>query len=65
MKIDETAFDPEHPKVAIRINNLGEVLRQQGNFERAQEAFGRAIKIGEIAFGHCHPQVEKYINNLG
>jgi len=65
LKIDEKTFGPDHPEVAIRINNLGLVLQAQNDMEGAKKCFKRAIKIGEKTLGANHPQVAIYINNLG
>ncbi|MCB9112485.1 MAG: tetratricopeptide repeat protein [Anaerolineales bacterium] len=57
LKIDEAAFGPDHPKVAIRVNNLGSVLQALGDHAGAKAAFERALKIDEAVFGPDHPNV--------
>ena len=54
LKIDEASFGPDHPKVAIRVNNLGRVLQDLGDLARAKAAFERALEIFERAFIVTH-----------
>ncbi len=63
--IDEAAFGADHPNVAIRINNLGSVLQDQGDLAGARTAYERALAIDEAAFGADHPKVAIRVNNLG
>jgi len=65
LEIDEKVYGPDHPTVAIRVNNLGGVLRTMGDLEGATERFEQAIKIAENAYGPDHPDVAVYVNNLG
>lgn len=37
LKIDEQVYGPDHPTVAIRVNNLGLVLRDLGDFQEAKK----------------------------
>ncbi len=41
LQIDEAVYGPNHPEVAIRVNNLGGVLRADGDLEGVQAAFER------------------------
>jgi tetratricopeptide (TPR) repeat protein len=46
LAIDEAAYGPDHPTVAIRLNNLAEALRDQGHPDQAQIALderGQAV----------------------
>jgi tetratricopeptide (TPR) repeat protein len=65
MRIDEAAFGPDHPNVAIRINNLGLVLKALGNLFEARQCHERGLRIDEATFGPDHPSVALYVNNLG
>ncbi|MET0399894.1 MAG: FxSxx-COOH system tetratricopeptide repeat protein [Longimicrobiaceae bacterium] len=65
LKIDEASFGPDHPNVAIRVNNLGSVLHELGELVEAQKHFERALKIDEASFGPDHPNVARDVNNLG
>ena len=65
LDIDEAAYGPDHPTVAIRVNNLGGVLRDIGDLEGTKKMYERALAIGESAYGPDHPDVAIYVNNLG
>jgi tetratricopeptide (TPR) repeat protein len=47
LAIDERTFGPDHPNVAIRVNNLGSVLKDLGQLDEARAAFERALTILE------------------
>ncbi len=64
LEIDEKAFGPDHPKVAIRINNIGAVLREQGDLDGARKAYERALRIFEGALGPEHPKTVLVRQNL-
>jgi Tfp pilus assembly protein PilF len=51
--------------VAIRLSNLGGVLRAQGDFAGARALYERALRIDEAAYGPNHPAVARDANNLG
>ena len=63
--IDEAVFGPDHPNVAIRVNNLGSVLHDLGDLAAARQAYERALHIDETVFGPDHPKVARDVNNLG
>jgi len=65
LKINEAAYGPDHPTVAIDVNNLGLVLQALGDLPAAKQAFERALKIDEAAYGPDHPTVAIDVNNLG
>jgi tetratricopeptide (TPR) repeat protein len=50
---------------AQNIGNLGEVLRDLGELEKARAAFERALAIEEVVYGPDHPNVARDVNNLG
>ena len=43
--------------MARKVNNLGMVLQDLGEMEKAKSCFERALKIDEKAFGLDHPSV--------
>ncbi len=47
LAIDEAAYGPDHPEVAIRVNNLGSVLRDLGDLAGARAHYERALAIDE------------------
>ena len=60
LKINEAAFGPDHPDVAITLSNLAITLRNLGGAENLAEACAallRALKIDEVALGPDHPNV--------
>jgi len=61
----EKLFNPDHPKVALCLNNLGVVLQDLGNLNEAKECYERALQIDEAANGPDHPKVAIRVNNLG
>ena len=65
LTIGEAAFGPNHPDVAIRVNNLGRVLQDLGDIKGAKGCFERALTIDEAARGPNHPTVAIRVNNLG
>jgi tetratricopeptide (TPR) repeat protein len=65
LRIGEAAYGPDHPKVAIRVNNLGGVLLDLGDLAGAKTHYERAMAIDEAAYGPDHPEVATDVNNLG
>jgi hypothetical protein len=51
LAIDETAYGPSHPTVAIRLGNLALTLQDLGETEQAQRLLERAAAIR----GKRHP----------
>ena len=64
LKIDEKAFGPDHPNVAIRVNNLGSVLQALGDLPGAKAAFERALKILQKLLGDDHPDTRLVRENI-
>jgi tetratricopeptide (TPR) repeat protein len=65
LAIDEASLGPDHPKVAIRLNNLGQLLQATGRLAEAEPLYRRALAIDEAAFGPDHPDVAIDLNSLG
>ncbi|HLM43603.1 MAG TPA: tetratricopeptide repeat protein, partial [Myxococcaceae bacterium] len=61
----EKARGPEHPDVAISLNNLGNVSRDMGRHEQALRYHTRALAVREKALGPEHAKVAMSIHNLG
>jgi Tfp pilus assembly protein PilF len=57
LAIEEHAYGPDHPEVAITLHNLGIVWRQLGEPGKARELYERALPIEERAYGPDHPEV--------
>jgi tetratricopeptide (TPR) repeat protein len=64
LEIGEKSFGPEHPKVAIRMNNLAALLQATNRLAEAEPLLRRALKIDETSFGPEHPNVAIRLNNL-
>ena len=64
LAIDEQSFGPDHPNVAIRLNNLAQLLEATNRFADAEPLMRRAMDIDERSFGPDHPEVARDLNNL-
>ena len=64
LHIDELSFGNDHPKVAICLNNLAQLLQATNRLDEAEPLMRRALHIDELFFGHDHPNVARDLNNL-
>jgi CHAT domain-containing protein len=64
LRLDERALGPTHPQVAVSLNNLAELHRQQGHYAQAEPLYRHALAILEQALGPEHPNVALNLNNL-
>ncbi len=64
LAIDEAAYGPDHPTVAIRLSNLALILQDLGQLAEARPLAERALAITEAAYGPDHPDVAIRLNNL-
>jgi tetratricopeptide (TPR) repeat protein len=62
--IQEEALGPEHPDVAISLDNLAELYRTQYQYAKAEPLHQRALAIREKAVGPGHPHVAFSLDNL-
>ena len=64
--IDEASYGPDHPKVAIDLNNLALLLQATNRLGEAEPLMRRMVAIF-LAFqrdtGHAHPHRDAAINN--
>jgi len=65
LAIGERVYGPDHPTVATEANNIGQILRAQGDLAGALEYTRRALAIGEKVYGPDHPNVAMWANNMG
>jgi tetratricopeptide (TPR) repeat protein len=65
LRIDQRIFGPEHPYVAIYVNNLGRALWSLGDLPGARLNFERALQIDVKAYGPENPAVAIRHHNLG
>ena len=56
--------DPIILTVAISLNNLAELYRNQGKYDEAEPLYQRALAIREKSLGSDHPDVATSLNNL-
>jgi len=69
-KLYEEVLDLSDPTTqldvrAIAQNNLGEIYRNQGSFERAHDLLSQSLDSRKKLFGLNHPAVATALNNLG
>ena len=64
LAIDEKSFGPDHPNVAIDLNNLARLLQATNRLSEAEPFMRRALAINEKSFGPDHPNVAIALNNL-
>jgi tetratricopeptide (TPR) repeat protein len=64
LAIDEASYGPEHPNVAIRLNNLAQLLQDTSRLGEAEPLMRRALAIDEASYGSEHPNVARDLNNL-
>jgi Tfp pilus assembly protein PilF len=65
LALRERALGPEHPDSASSLNNLGALLRAQGDLAAARTYYERALAIRERTLGPAHPDTASSLNNLG
>ncbi len=64
LKVAEDTFGPDHPNVAISLNNLAELYISKGNYSEIEPLYKRALEIVEKALGPDHPDVAISLRNL-
>lgn len=64
LEIAELTLDPNHPTVAISLNNLAGMYFAQGQYAQAVPLSERALAIMEATLGPNHPDVAKSMRNL-
>jgi hypothetical protein len=65
LAIDEASYGPNHPNVAIRLNNLALLLQATNRLVEAEPLMRRMVEIF-IAFqrqGYQHPNLEAGVDN--
>jgi tetratricopeptide (TPR) repeat protein len=64
LAIDEAAYGPDHPSVAIDLNNLAGLLQHTNRLAEAEPLIRRVVAIFEASLGEDHPDVATALNNL-
>jgi len=60
LAIYQKVLGPEHPCAATSLSNLGRVLRDLGQTDKAEPLFLWAIAIGDKALGAQHAVTSRY-----
>ena len=55
LAIDEASYGPDHPDVAIDLNNLAQLLQATNRLGEAEPLMRRALAIDEASYGPDHP----------
>ena len=63
LRITETALGPDHPSVAIRLNNLALLYKTQGKYAEAEPLYQRSFWILVHGLGTEHPYVQQSFGN--
>ena len=66
LAIDEQSFGPDHPEVAIRLNNLAQLLKATSRLAEAEPLMRRMVEIlvnFTRATGHPHPHLQAAFRN--
>ncbi len=64
LAINEKALEPEHPNTALALNNLAELYRTMGTYNKAEPLYRRSLTIWEKTLGPEHPNTATSLNNL-
>ena len=64
LAIDKASYGPDHPTVAIRLNNLAQLLQATNRYDEAEPLMRRALDIDEASYELDHPNVARDLNNL-
>ena len=64
LAIDERAYGPNNPFVAIDLDFLGLLLKSAALTREAESLLRRAVVIHERAYGPAHPDVATSLENL-
>jgi len=60
----EEFLGPEHPDLAINLNNLADLYKAQDKYAEAEPLYKRSLAIQEKALGPEHTQVIENFHNL-
>ncbi len=63
--VSQKNLGPEHPYVAVTLQNRAKLCRAQGNLTEAESLLRKALVIDERALGSAHPKLGYDLNQLG
>ncbi len=64
LAIAERSYGPDHPNVAVHLNDLASLLQDTNRLSEAEPMYRRALAIDEKSYGPNHPNVARDLNNL-
>jgi tetratricopeptide (TPR) repeat protein/CHAT domain-containing protein len=64
LAIRQSQLGPDDVLLAVWLNNVGELYRNQGRYADAERLLQRSLAIREKALGHDHVDVAQSLNNL-
>ena len=64
LEVAEKDVGPNHPDVALSLNNLALLYATQGQYAQAEPLYRRSLAILERALGPDHPDVAQGLKNL-
>ena len=64
LEVAEKDVGPNHPDVALSLNNLALLYATQGQYAQAEPLYRRSLAISERALGPDHPDVATSLENL-
>ena len=65
LALREKEFGPDHPMVAMPLNDLGTIHYNLGQYAVAEPLYKRSLAIREKTLGPEHAEVASVLNNLG
>jgi eukaryotic-like serine/threonine-protein kinase len=65
LEIDRRVLGNDHPRIAMRLNNLAVVAQNIGDLKLAETLFRDAIRRDEHAYGDRHPETGAARSNYG
>jgi serine/threonine protein kinase/predicted negative regulator of RcsB-dependent stress response len=65
LQVDRRVLGDDHPRVAMRLNNLAVVAQNIGDLKMAEALYRDAIRRDEQAYGEQHPETGAALGNYG
>ncbi len=65
LEIDRRVLGDDHPRIAMRLNDLALVAQNSGDLKLAETLFRDSIRRNELAYGDQHPETVAARGNYG
>jgi serine/threonine-protein kinase len=65
LEIDRSVLGDDHPRVALRLQNLAIVAQNMGDLTQAETLYRDVMRRNERAYGHTHPETAVTKGNYG